>query len=175
MSDLFEDLVDAFGPDEGFWIGVVVIDIKLDGLDEIGDALEGSASDAFGDFSKPTLHEVKPRGTRWDKVQMEARVFFYPAFDAGMLMGCVIVDDKMQVGGFYITPRKGSIQDHATKAVSVSATLTGSGCLQNSLRPYRLTAAAMRPRKPVSLMPRLAATALLVRQQVERGAWRCNR
>jgi hypothetical protein len=33
----------------------------------------------------------------------------------------------------------------------------------------------MRQRKPVSLMPRLAATALLVRQQVERGAWRCNR
>ena len=63
-----------------------MIDIKLDGFDEIGDALEGSASDAFScDFSKPMLHEVKPRGTRWDKVQMEARVFFYPAFDARML------------------------------------------------------------------------------------------
>jgi len=96
-------LVDAFGPDEGFWVGVVLVDIKFDGSDEIGDAFEGSAADAFScDFSKPTLDEVKPRGTRWDKVQMETRVFLYPAFDAGMLMGGVIVDDEMQV-----EPRRG--------------------------------------------------------------------
>jgi hypothetical protein len=49
--------------------------------------------------------------------------------------------------------------------------LTVSGCLRNSLRPYRLTTVAMRQRKPVSLMPSLAATAPLVRQQLreERG------
>ena len=96
-------MIDAFGPDEGFWIGVVVIDIELDGLDEIGDTCEGSASDAFScDFSKPTLDKVKPRGTRWDKVQIEARMFLYPAFNAGMLMGCVIVNDEVQV-----EPRRG--------------------------------------------------------------------
>jgi hypothetical protein len=29
MSDLFEDLVDSFGPDEWLGVGVVVIDIEL--------------------------------------------------------------------------------------------------------------------------------------------------
>jgi hypothetical protein len=95
MCDLFEDLVDAFGPDEWFWIGVV-IDIELDGCDEIGNAFKGTASNAFScDVSKPALDEVQPRGTRWDEVQMEARVFFYPVSDAGMLMRGVIVDYEM--------------------------------------------------------------------------------
>jgi hypothetical protein len=59
MSDLFEDLVDTFGPDEWFGMGVVVIDIELDGCDEIGNAFKGTASNAFScDFSKPTLDEV---------------------------------------------------------------------------------------------------------------------
>ena len=80
-----------------------MIDIELDGLDEIGDTGEGSTSDAFScDFSKPTLDKVKPRGTRWDKVQIEARMFLYPAFNAGMLMGCVFVVDELQV-----EPRRG--------------------------------------------------------------------
>jgi hypothetical protein len=49
-------LLKSSGMDEGFWIGVVVIDIELDGFDEIGNALKGSASNAFSsDFSKPTL------------------------------------------------------------------------------------------------------------------------
>src|SRR6267142_905676 len=36
------------------------------------------------------------------KCQIEARMFLYPAFNAGMLMGCVIVDDEVQV-----EPRRG--------------------------------------------------------------------
>ena len=27
----------------------------------------------------------------------QARMFLYPAFDAGMLLGCVVVDDEAQV------------------------------------------------------------------------------
>ena len=35
-------------------------------------------------------------------LRMEARMFLYPAFNAGMLMGCVLVDDEVQV-----EPRRG--------------------------------------------------------------------
>jgi hypothetical protein len=41
VLDLFEDVSGLGGPDEGFWVFIVVIDVDVDGSDEFLDAGRG--------------------------------------------------------------------------------------------------------------------------------------
>ena len=60
-GDFSEDLGGSLGPDVGFGIAIVVIEIVRDGLFEFIDALEDAAADAFsGDLGKESLDHVEP-------------------------------------------------------------------------------------------------------------------
>ena len=57
----FEDSGGGSGPDEGFGVGIVVIEVLLDGGFEFGDALEDTAANAvLGDPAKETLDLIEP-------------------------------------------------------------------------------------------------------------------
>ena len=75
---------------------VVLTNVLVDGSDEFWNASEGTATDTLvGQFSKPTLHQIEPGRTGRCEMEMESRMSFQPAFDAGVLMRPVIVDDDM--------------------------------------------------------------------------------
>ena len=60
-TDFVEDLVNALGPDERFWVGVVVSNVVFDGCGEFSDAAKAAAADAFAsNFGKPPFDQVKP-------------------------------------------------------------------------------------------------------------------
>ena len=66
MSDLFQDRIDLFRPDERFGILVVDPDEIFDRGDEFRDAAENPATNAFArDLCKPSLHQVQPGRTGW--------------------------------------------------------------------------------------------------------------
>ena len=97
MADLFQDLVNLFGPDKGFGILIVDADELLNGLDQIRDTLENTAADSFArNFTKPALDQIEPGRTRGRKMQMKARVFFQPLRDILMVVGSIIIQDQMQ-------------------------------------------------------------------------------
>jgi len=76
----------------------VVVQVTIDALFEIGDAVEDSASDGvFGDEAEEAFDLVEPRGRGWREMQMKALVARQPCLDLGMFMGRVIVADEMQI------------------------------------------------------------------------------
>ena len=63
MVDLLHDLGSRCGPDERTRITAILSKVFGDGVVEFGDALKTSTADALpGDFGKPSLHQVQPRG-----------------------------------------------------------------------------------------------------------------
>ena len=74
------------------------VEIRFDGGDQLGYARETATADALvGDLAEPSLHHVQPRTRSWDEVQMEAWMPPQPGFHARVFVGCVVVDDEMQV------------------------------------------------------------------------------
>ena len=50
------------GPDEWFWIGVMLFEIAFDGNFKISDAVEGAAPDAIlGDLAEEAFNLIEPR------------------------------------------------------------------------------------------------------------------
>ena len=97
-GDLFEDLASGLCPDEGFWAGVMVVEIVHDGGFEIGDALEDAAPDTLaGDLGEEALDHVEPRRGGRNEVQVEAWMALEPARHGRCLMGGVVVEDEVQV------------------------------------------------------------------------------
>src|SRR5680860_258418 len=97
-ADLLQDGVGAGGPDEGFGLGVVGLQVALDGGDQVGDGVEHSATQGLvGQVAEPSLDEVEPGTGRGREVQTEARVLGQPALDVGVLVGGVVVQDQMNV------------------------------------------------------------------------------
>ena len=61
-GDLFEDFAGGLGPDEGFWTGVVMVEIVHDGAFELADALEDAATNPLpSDLGEEPLDHVEPR------------------------------------------------------------------------------------------------------------------
>lgn len=61
MADLFQDLLNFFGPDKGFGILIVDADELLNGLDQLRDAFENATPDSFAcNFTEPALHQIEP-------------------------------------------------------------------------------------------------------------------
>ena len=88
-SDFFEDFISGLGPDEWLGVGIVLFEVLHDGVFQLGDALEGAASNA----EKRSTMLSQDDGC---EVQMEARMRLEPAFDGGRLMRGIVVDDEMQ-------------------------------------------------------------------------------
>ena len=73
-------------------------DVVHDGLNELLDTGEGATTNPLvGDVAKPSLDKVQPRTTRRDEVRVKAAMTFEPTLDSWMLVGCVVVDDQVQV------------------------------------------------------------------------------
>ena len=73
--NLIEDVDGPCGPDERFWVLVVVGEVTVDRDLEVKHASEDAAPDALaGDLSEEALDEVQPRAGGRCKVQMKARV-----------------------------------------------------------------------------------------------------
>ena len=60
-GDLFEDFASRFGPDEGFGIGIVVVQVFHDGALELGDTLK----DAAAEKRSTMLSQDAEVGVKW--------------------------------------------------------------------------------------------------------------
>ena len=91
MADLFRDLLDAFGPDKGLGVLVVVADVTLNGLDQVLDAGEAASPNPLArDFTKPSFGQIQPGRTRRCEVQVETRVSLEPRLHFGVFVGGVV-------------------------------------------------------------------------------------
>ena len=61
---LFENDLSGLGPHEGCWVGVVAVQIVVDGFLELGHARECATTDALlRDLGEEALDEIEPGGT----------------------------------------------------------------------------------------------------------------
>ena len=73
-------------------------DVILDDFDEIFDALEAAASNAFAsDFSKPSLHQIQPRRTGRSEVKMKAGVALEPGLHLWVFVSGVVIHHQMEL------------------------------------------------------------------------------
>ena len=106
MSDLFQDGVNVFRPNEWFWICVVHSDILFDGKHQIRYAAEHTTANTLaGDLPKPPFNEIQPRGGGRREVAMKAGMVFQPCSDLGVIVRAVVVQnhmDRQVFGGFTV-------------------------------------------------------------------------
>ena len=96
MSDLFQDSIDLFRPDERFGVLVVDPDEIFDCRDEFRDAAENPATNAFArDLCEPSLHQVQPGRTGRRKMKVETGMLSQPRFDLGVVVRAVVVQDHV--------------------------------------------------------------------------------
>src|SRR5262249_45396005 len=98
-ATIFSDDIFGFGgPNKRFRIAVVMLNIRFDCSYQFGDRFKNSTPKPLvGNIAEPTLDQVEAGGGSRHKVQMEPRMAFQPRFDLRVLMGSIIVYDKMQV------------------------------------------------------------------------------
>jgi len=93
-----EDLVSGFGPDEGFRMVIVDLQIALDHGFEFARAAEGAAPNLFGgERREPALDQIDPGGAGGSEVDMEAGPLGQPVADQGGLVGPVVIDNEMDL------------------------------------------------------------------------------
>ena len=123
MSDLFQDSVNLFRPNEWFGICVVYSDKFLDGSDQIRHTLEHTTANTLaGDLPKPPFNKIEPRGRSRCEVAMKAGMLFQPCFDLGVIVGTIVVQDHMDchvLGSFAVNlPQKLSEFDVAMPRIT---------------------------------------------------------
>ncbi len=98
MVDLFQNLIDLFGPNERFWIFVIDSNKFFDRRNQLRNALEDASRNSLArDFTKPPLDQVQPRGTRRGKMQMELGMLLKPFLHIRMIVRPVVVQDQVEV------------------------------------------------------------------------------
>ena len=94
--DLFDDSVGVGGPDEGFWILVVLGEEAIDSGLEIDDGMEHTAfQPPFRELGEEALDGIEPGGRGRREVEMEPWMALQPCLDLCVLVGRVVVDDEM--------------------------------------------------------------------------------
>jgi hypothetical protein len=87
-SFLFENDIGGFGPHKGLWIGVVAVEMVVDGFLEPGEADEGAAADALlRDFGEEALDEIEPEALVGVKCRWKLRCLPSQRFTAGVQCG----------------------------------------------------------------------------------------
>ncbi len=95
--DLFNNGTGRSGPDEGLGVGVVVVEVVVDGHLQLDDGVEHAATDALsGDLGKETFDQVEPRRRGRREMQLEPGMAFKPPLDLRRLVGGVVVDDQVE-------------------------------------------------------------------------------
>src|SRR6266516_6399589 len=89
--DLLQN-VGCFGrPYEGLGRLIAMVDVVLDGPDQLFDVAKDATSDALvGEIPEETLHHVEPRTARRREVHVEPRVSCQPSLNLRMFVGGVI-------------------------------------------------------------------------------------
>ena len=101
-GDALQDLVRRSSPNEGLGILIVHLDVLADGRFQLFHASEDTPSNALvGDFGKPALHQIDPRGLGGCEVKVESGALREPFPDERRLMGAVVIHDnvRLQSGG----------------------------------------------------------------------------
>ena len=85
-------------PDKGLGMGVVVLDVVVDGGGELGHTFEDTATNTLGGyFPEPTFDKIEPRRRGGNKMQVKARMPGKPGLDPGMLVRRVIIGDAVNI------------------------------------------------------------------------------
>ena len=78
------DLVGVLGPDEGFWVLVVVVDELTNRSLKFGGAsVDASLDGARGEEREPSFDLVEPRAVGRDEVEVDSLVPLQPPLDLG--------------------------------------------------------------------------------------------
>jgi hypothetical protein len=100
-GDFLEDVGGWGGPDEGLGLGVVLLQVGFDCGVEFGNAAEDATADGVaGDKAEEAFDQINPGGRCRGEVEVEAGMALEPSLDLGVLAGCVVVDDGMQIERF---------------------------------------------------------------------------
>ena len=83
-------------PGKGLGVGVVVLDIVVDGGGELGHTFEDTATDTLGgSFSEPTFNKIEPRRRSGNKMEVKAGMPDQPSLDPWMLVRRIIIGDAV--------------------------------------------------------------------------------
>ena len=94
--DLFDDAVGIGGPDEGLGALVVLVEVAVDRGLEVDQRVEGAAVQAAaGERGEEGLDGVDPGAGGRREVEGPARVTGEPGADLGVLVGGVVVEDRV--------------------------------------------------------------------------------
>jgi hypothetical protein len=102
---LFQDFLDAPGPDKRLGVLIVGFHVTLDGFDQFLHAFDDAAANPFpGDFTKPPLHQIQPGRTGGNEMLVESFVSLNPVFDLRVLVRGMVVHDQIQVHSWRSIP-----------------------------------------------------------------------
>ena len=94
--DFGEDGFGGLGPDEGFGVFVMLMDVTVDGGLEIDDRVEYAALQAAAcERREEALDSVDPRTGFGREVEHPARMAGEPGPDLGVPVGAIVIDDGM--------------------------------------------------------------------------------
>jgi hypothetical protein len=97
-SDFFEDVGSFCGPDERFWILVVLIDVVADGHDELFEIFEDAAAQlVLGQVAEESFDHIEPAGRGWGEVDTEALVTVQPAGNFLVFVCGIVVADQVDM------------------------------------------------------------------------------
>src|SRR5437879_12642963 len=75
-----------------------MLDVAINrGFELAGAAVNAAPDLLLGDDREEALDQIEPRGARWRKVHMEARMPYQPAPAARGLVGTVVINDQVEV------------------------------------------------------------------------------
>ena len=84
--DLCEDLLRRLSPDEGSRILIAMFQIGVEGVNELGDAVDGQPFELpFVEFTEEAFHEIGPGGAGGDEVDVDAGISGQPGPDFSCL------------------------------------------------------------------------------------------
>ena len=79
-------------------MGVVVLDVVVDGGGELGHTFEDTATNTLGGyFPEPTFNKIEPRRRSRNKMQVKARMPGEPGLDPWMLVRRIIIGDAVNI------------------------------------------------------------------------------
>ena len=96
--DLFDDGACGSRPDEERGVGVVLVEVVIDGHLQVDDGVEHATTYALsGDLGEEALDQVEPGRRCRREMHVEAGMTGQPRLDLGVLVGGVVVGDQVDI------------------------------------------------------------------------------
>src|SRR6516164_5968540 len=91
-----EDGVCRLGPDERFWVSIVLGKVGVDSALQVDDRAEDAAANALpGHLGEEVLDRIEPGGRSRGEVEDPARMTGQPSQHLGMFVGSIVVEHRM--------------------------------------------------------------------------------